>query len=124
MTIPITLRALPMGALHAMRSAGVGEIVHTLPITPRLCPRSHNPLPGGTLRLAYRPSGLVAEVVSLLAMLRAIEGASRSVEEIPVRVASAVSMALGVAVSYRLDVMVDPGPQRMEVSGAVLPRDA
>ena len=124
MTIPITIRSLPMGAIHAMQSAGVGEVAHTLPITPSLCPRSHNPLPGGTLRLAYKPAGLVAEVVSLLAMLHEVERASRSVEEIPVRVASAVSMALGVAVSYRLHVTIDPGPQVMEVSGVVLPRDA
>jgi hypothetical protein len=122
--VPVTVRAVPMGALHAMQSAGVGELAHTLPITPRLCPRSGNPLPGGTLRLTYRPAGLVAEVVSLLALLHEVERQSRSVEEIPVRVATAVSVALGVAVSYQLDVTVDPGPQRMEVRGAILPRNA
>ena len=104
--------------------AGAGlAIVHVLHLTPNLCPASRNPITG-SIRVTYTTAGLVAEVVTLLALLRTVERASRSVEEIPARVAEVLSTALGVPVRCTLVASIHPGPQSIEVTCEVLPRHA
>ena len=52
------------------------------------------------------------------------EGAPRSVEELAAWLASEAAAVLGVAVAVRLDLIVQPGPQRIVVDHAVLSRNA
>lgn len=129
MTIPVTRMAARTAGrriltVPAHRS---GRIRHILPAPAGACPISGNPL-SGSVTLAYRPAGVALEVVSLAAALAWAtgrnEGAPRSVEELAAWLAEEACAVLGVPVAVRLDLTVNPGPQRLVVDHAILPRHA
>lgn len=123
MNIPVTQRSARVGNISVMQSESGLSMVHILTLSPDLCPVSHNPI-SGSIRITYTTTGLVAEVVTLLSLLRAVERDSRSVEEIPSKVASTLVTALGVPVRCTLSATINPGPQAIEVKCEVLPRHA
>ena len=127
--IPITTRAehQPGSRIATVDASGCGKIRHVLPVVPGACPISKNPL-SGTASVLYHPSGRALEAVSFFDALRwAMSGARdapRSVEDLARWLAVEACAAVGVAVAVRLDLIINPGPQRIVVDHAVLPRDA
>ena len=88
---------------------------------------SKNPI-SGTASIIYHPNNRALEAVSLFDALRwAMSGAReapRSVEHLARWLAVEACAAVGVPVAVRLDIIINPGPQRIVVDHAVLPRDA
>jgi hypothetical protein len=127
--IPITAMAqLCAGSrIATVDAAGCAKIRHALPVTPGACPRSGNPV-SGTASIIYRPVGRALEAVSLFDALgwamSGIQGAPRSVEDLARWLAVEACAAVGVPVAVRLDLLVNPGPQRIVVDHAVLSRNA
>lgn len=127
--IPITTRAehRPGGRIVTVDAHGCGKIRHVMPVTPGACPISKNPI-SGTASIIYHPAGRALEAVSLFDALRwAMSGARdapRSVEDLARWLAVEACAAVGVPVAVRLDLLINPGPQRIVVDHAVLPRDA
>ena len=81
-----------------------------------MCPRSGNPQPGSTLTLTY-PGPLVLEVVALHRLVTEGPNPARSSEGWVRHIADVCAEALGVEVRYRLDMVVEPGGQRLVVRG-------
>lgn len=127
--IPITTRAerQPGSRIVTVDASGCNKIRHVLPVVPGACPVSKNPL-SGTASVIYHPIGRALEAVSLFDALRwAMSGARdapRSVEDLARWLAVEACAAVGVPVAIRLDLIINPGPQRIVVDHAVLPRDA
>ena len=127
--IPITARAelRPGSRIVTVDAHGCGKIRHVLPVVPGACPVSKNPI-SGTASIVYRPNGRALEAVSLFDAFRwAMSGAReapRSVEDLARWLAVEACAAVGVQVAVRLDIIINPGPQRIVVDHAVLPRDA
>ena len=127
--IPITTRAehQPGSRIVTVGASGCGKIRHVLPVTTGACPRSGNPI-SGTASIIYHPNSRALEAVSLFDALRwAMSGARdapRSVEDLARWLAAEACSAAGVGVAVRLDLLINPGPQRIVVDHAVLPRDA
>ena len=120
--IPVTVRAARSGAIFTMPGHGAERFEHLLQMPAGLCPRSGNPQPGSTLRLRY-PGPRVLEVVALHRLVqgdkRVVPGGNpaKSSEGWVRFVADTCADALGVAVEYRLDMVVEPGAQRLIVEG-------
>lgn len=121
----ITATATPAAGtrLHVVGSCGVRIVRHELPAPIGACPFSGNPI-GGSVSVTYRPAAVVVEVVSLHDALRwacsGQPGAPRSVEALAFWLCDQVHRACGVRVRVRLNLSVNPGPQRLVVD-AVLP---
>lgn len=128
MTIPVTTTATstPGRRLQTVPAHGATRIRHALPAPAGACPVSHNPL-SGTVTISYRPAGAALEVVSLANALAWAsgrnDGAPRSVEQLAAWLAEEARAVLGVPVAVRLDLIINPGPQRIVVDHAVLSRD-
>jgi hypothetical protein len=123
--IPVTRRARPSGArLCVVPSHGAAHIEHVLTVSRGACPVSGNPL-GGTLSIAYTPSGEALEVVSVHASLAWAcaggPGAPRSVEELASWVAREAAAAVRAPVVVTLDLLVRPGRQRLRVRAEASP---
>jgi hypothetical protein len=105
-------------------SHGAAHIEHVLTVSRGACPVSGNPL-GGTLSIAYTPSGEALEVVSVHASLAWAcaggPGAPRSVEELASWVAREAAAAVRAPVVVTLDLLVRPGRQRLRVRAEASP---
>ena len=126
MSIPVTGMASGLERMKVVPSHGSSRIRHILPMPVGACPVSRNPI-SGTVAIAYRPPGMALEVVSLADALAWAtgrnEGAPRSVEELAAWLAREACASLGAPVAVRLDLIINPGPQRIVVEHAVLPRN-
>lgn len=118
--IPITTRSIRADGCRVagVPAHGARVVTHELPVRPGACPVSRNPL-RGTLRICYAPAGLVAEVVTLFdAWAWAQSGADaapKSAEQLAAWIGSEVATAVEVRVRAELDIVVNPGEQRLLV---------
>jgi hypothetical protein len=124
--IPITARAgfTPDSRFATVSSFGSSRIRHVAPIPAGACPISNNPV-SGTATIVYRPNLRALEAVSVMHAITwaasGVAGAPRSVEELANWIAHQAAAATGVAIAVRLDLIINPGPQRIVVDHAVLP---
>ena len=114
--------------LLTVESNGAHRVRHEVPVPPGACPVSRNPISGVAI-IIYRPAGCVLEVVSITQALAWAtgggDGAPRSVEQLAAWLARECMVSLGVAVAVRVDLQINPGPQRIVADhAAVLPRNA
>jgi hypothetical protein len=118
--IPITSQAvaIPGTRIRLVPSHGARHVTHELPMPVAACPVSRNPL-SGTVRVEYSRALGALEVVSLHdALAWACSGdpdAPRSVESLADWLARECRIAVGVPVTVTLDLVVNPGPQRLVV---------
>lgn len=113
--IPVTLTAVSRGRLSVMPQTGEVNVEHELTLPAELCPRSKNPI-SGTLKLRYT-SDEVLEVVTLERAFVAVQKEARSLESIGRILADWCHRALGVPVTWEVDAMIRPGPQKLRVTG-------
>lgn len=110
----VSSRADMRSALATMPAQGIAEVAHIVPVPRGACPISGNPL-RGEARFRYRPSLLVAEVVSLHQMVqhaaRAPAPGANNVEGMAQWLRAQAEAALGVPVEVELALTVRPGPQ-------------
>lgn len=110
----VSSRADTRAALATMPAQGIAEVEHVVPVPRGACPVSGNPL-RGEARLRYRPSILVAEMVSLYQLVqraaRAPALGANNVEGMAQWLRAQAEAALGVPVEVELVLTVRPGPQ-------------
>ena len=116
----ISRRAVATGevGLHVLSAMGAASVEHVLNMPRGACPVSKNPV-SGTIRIAYQPTQVVIELVSLH---RVVEHAARhnpdearSVEGLARWLHRQLEAAVDVPVVVELDVVVMPGRQRYRV---------
>jgi hypothetical protein len=117
---PTGLRVMPLSAEDhgAIRT----RVRHEVELPDDCCPVSHNPRPGSTFRLRYRPMTATLEVYTLRRLLQRFVGswpgnknypAERNMEGMIQLVVQMVADALGTPVRARADLVLDTG--KMEV---------
>ena len=114
--IPVTIQATRSGETWVMPGHGARQFQHVLGVPVGLCPRSGNPQPGAT-RPRTDPGPLVLEGVALHRLVTEGPNPARSSEGWVRHIADVCAEALGVEVRYRLDMVVEPGGQRLVVRG-------
>lgn len=96
---------------------------HILPL-PQCCPVSHNPLPGSTIKILYRPSKHVLDVLDLPSYIHRFVGGLRfkdgtldvrDMEHMIQRIADDCCEALGMPVRVYATLFLRPGKQTMLV---------
>jgi len=102
-------------------------VSHLVPI-PECCPVSHNPKPGSTIRVSYRPASIVVPVEALEEKVRSYIGGFESIrgmEEMIQDIARWSCAETGVPIRAVADLVIQPpygGPeQAMRVSARATP---
>ena len=102
---------------------GMDTAVHHVVALPACCPKTGNPLAGSTIRVSYRPRGVVLPVEQLNDMASEYIGGHEDVREMETMIqhmATRMADVVGASVRVRADLIIRPpyggDNQRMVVS--------
>ena len=99
-------------------------VSHSVPI-PRCCPVSGNPAPGSSIRLSYKPLGVVFPVEDLTSMVaeyvdghadRDVRNMEEMIQDLAVRAATVTGVSVRVVADLRIDPPYGGDQQTMRVA--------
>jgi len=106
-------------------------VAHTVPLPPKCCPVSDNPIEGSTITLEYQPGAHTLEVYSLTKLLQLFVGGfagngyyppERNMEGMVELIAQMAADALKCPVTFTSHVLLTKNCGTMKISGVARPR--